>query len=763
MSSASEVGFTQQGTIDWVAFSNTVVPMSIGVLARLQGAGVQAITYAGIMQMVNHFSLPPLGLRRVEEAISKLPIYNSASQLLYFGFGHRSFFRQLTESVSGLKVIALSSLLAEAHSEDVAGLVLSSLWKKLGYPDDYQPSLQQFKAIVKACSGVFTSSVFPLLLGPMLPLRLRGSYDTAPCSDPEAIAAALVALFDVVDRRRDRIILVGGSEGAFFAAIAHWLFDLDVVVDDEVDGTELFATSIKKVGEAAAAPPKVRVKYTELSALSSVAVSDSTIVLSSTSELFQELDEKHRALRWRVSWDRCVSTAWPVQYKTVLGLRGPLSRFIRSFAHLINNITGLATSEVFQSSLARFLPEISALILDKDTSTGYVTGRGVSIYKAFQGLKRCCGCDECRNDSVSRSPWVKSGHCLVDFLWTIVSLALLLTSAIFDEGIDPIMPDINGLRDYWQFAPSKAGQDLNDMQLLKGPPPARYRMRALVSLFTYTAGPFGVEDDSELEEPIRPVAVSCSGVCFILDFVLSRSCINNDIGTDIGRIRVVRGQIGHYRSRGRLSSLRTYSYIVDDHSHNERLPEIDFTLAGSRDLQSSPDYSAAFGPGLEILEEVSESITDPMSLRLAYRLQSSKETIFVMLEYLIYRLEDMKWLLCDGSVRDSLDPGTAYPEDFGKIAIVSRGGSATMDLLTEVTATYWGDTKGNVAGELAALWMILKHEVTASPGSSPAEHEHSMEYAVIRRVRNHKLGLCCLQKAKKLKFDCGDPLFISII
>lgn len=123
---STDVGFVQQGQVDWVAFSKCTVSMSVEILARFQAAGVQELTYAGALQLTSRFSLPELGRQRVWDALQKLRVYSSHSNLLYFGFGHRSFLRFLSESVSGLKCIALCSCLGEMHSEDIAAHVLLS-------------------------------------------------------------------------------------------------------------------------------------------------------------------------------------------------------------------------------------------------------------------------------------------------------------------------------------------------------------------------------------------------------------------------------------------------------------------------------------------------------------------------------------------------------------------------------------------------------------------------------------------------------------
>jgi len=149
----NDVGFVQQGQVDWVAFAKAAPPFAIEVLGRIQAAGVHAMTFAAILQLTACFKLSARGRDRLWDAISKLRAYNRASNILFFGFGHRSFFRTLTESVSGLKTIALCSCLAEMHSETIAPRILSAFWHEVGYPEHTEPSHQQFLALIKACGG----------------------------------------------------------------------------------------------------------------------------------------------------------------------------------------------------------------------------------------------------------------------------------------------------------------------------------------------------------------------------------------------------------------------------------------------------------------------------------------------------------------------------------------------------------------------------------------------------------------------------------
>ncbi|KAI6772959.1 hypothetical protein HG530_003917 [Fusarium avenaceum] len=328
----SDVGFVQQGQVDWVAFGKTIVPLSIDVLARLQGAGVQPITYAGALQLTASFSLPEHGQQRLWDAINRLKCYNGASNLLYFGFGHRSFFRILTETVSGLKCIALCSCLAEMHSEIIAARILSALWHELGYPEDFEPSIPQFRALIKACGGSLASSPFPEIANRMFPsVKYLKANDR--CSEPKDVAKALIGLFDISMGKTKSIAIVGGGDGAFIAAVAYWIFNMSIYVEDH-DGNAIFSSSVTK-RPVQPDSAQVYVKFSDLNEDHGIAISKSTYLLNDARDLIQYTpDKQHLQLRRRVPWERCLKDTFGSAVDDFMKLPEAIWKFLGSFARI---------------------------------------------------------------------------------------------------------------------------------------------------------------------------------------------------------------------------------------------------------------------------------------------------------------------------------------------------------------------------------------------------------------------------------------------
>ena len=140
-----------------------------------------------------------------------------------------------------------------------------------GFNQDYEPSHSQFLALGKASAGIVHDTDFNRIMNKMLGDQLWrqwGLRDTSPevpdideaileAFNAEDIAKVLHGLFKVSRGDAAYIVVNGGSECAFIAALADWLLNLKVQVQNN-NGITLFENT--NAGEA-----QVYVRYGETS------------------------------------------------------------------------------------------------------------------------------------------------------------------------------------------------------------------------------------------------------------------------------------------------------------------------------------------------------------------------------------------------------------------------------------------------------------------------------------------------------------------
>ncbi|KAK7991001.1 hypothetical protein PG990_015281 [Apiospora arundinis] len=458
----SDEGFVQQGQIDWVALIKMNSTLAVDVLARLEGGGLQPFTYIGAMNLVSHFQMPERGRQRVWDAISGLKTYKAFKKALYFGFGYRSVFDLMTQSVSGLKVIALCSALGEMHSEPVAARVLSALWREFQFPEEVEPSHEQMKALIKVCGGALLTSPFVEIASHMMN-NLPSSVLRVGCADPGDLSKTLRAVFDVTNGSKKSITIIGGASSLFIAAMAYWILDLSTHVENEV-GDVLFSTSIVDRLESSKSP-QIYVKYSLNSDSSTAVVSESTCILNSPIDM---LDYKKDGpdlpcIRHRVLWDHCLSTAFGGRFNRLLGLENALGIILGSMARIYQGLAGgePAASEYdrtgfidfahgnygegFAQSVGRIFPELDLPSLQNAmmrSVLGSFSEAEAKLEEAFETLRTCCKCINCGGEREDVHD-IHDGHfrqydgCYRQMAATIVDLISTISAVHNPHNISP--------------------------------------------------------------------------------------------------------------------------------------------------------------------------------------------------------------------------------------------------------------------------------------------------------------------------------------
>ena len=173
--------FQQQGELDYVALSTSLVSNTVAIAQRLSAAGISPITNDAGLAMSTRFRLGQMGQLRISEALKHLRPYFGFEPVLWFGFGHKSFLSVLTEQQAGVNCAALCASLAEVYGVDRSAQLLQALWRVQGLSEFLEPSRTQFRALVNGCSGLLLVTPFPDVVR-----RIAG-----PCADESRVAVAI--------------------------------------------------------------------------------------------------------------------------------------------------------------------------------------------------------------------------------------------------------------------------------------------------------------------------------------------------------------------------------------------------------------------------------------------------------------------------------------------------------------------------------------------------------------------------------------------
>jgi hypothetical protein len=458
------VGFPQQGQVDWVSFGNTVYQASLATMQRLAAAGVQPITHGAGLALATQFKLGNLGRRRISDAIAQLQSVPAFGQIIYFGFGVRNFVHLLAETQVGLNCIALCASLAEMHTENMAASVVAELWQLAEFPQEYQPSLSQFRLLVKACSGVLTRSSFPqtadVMMGDMRQYWRSKEFNihASPAAD---IARALDGLFRISRGTVESITVTGGAECAFIAAVAQWLFNFTTHVEDG-DGNVIFTSGNNGVRA------QVEVRY--------AGHNESTIQLTSTTYSLgtQDFSTLHHpsdnelCLTYRIPWDVALSRVFGPTFASLIKIPVHLGDFLGSAARILAalakgepdvayferdrfvDFAEVSYGQGFLDSAVDIFPELGRVpnLPQVMSNARHQTFNDAlkCLEKTLESLQHLCKCPICDWNTEAVSKPGSDHSCLVSMALTIQRLIETLACVIQDF---PMLPTVRGLEEVY--------------------------------------------------------------------------------------------------------------------------------------------------------------------------------------------------------------------------------------------------------------------------------------------------------------------------
>jgi hypothetical protein len=225
---------------DWSAFVNARHTFTTEQLQQFSAAGVDPYLIQIAQLIGSQFKISLQGQRNLANALSSLPQAEFYGQRIGTGFSDRHIARILAESDGGFAFLSILGCLGEYFASDVVVGVIMKLASILQVGEMWegsQPSDFQWERLVRLCQGVLATS-------PVGTLITRNHENLRTATDHVNVAQVvegLVNMSSLVDGSTERFSLEhAGSDVFWFAAVAEYLFDLKVAVQDP-NGTVLYA------------------------------------------------------------------------------------------------------------------------------------------------------------------------------------------------------------------------------------------------------------------------------------------------------------------------------------------------------------------------------------------------------------------------------------------------------------------------------------------------------------------------------------------
>lgn len=573
--------FAQTGTLDWVRLGDGMISFSLNALARMANYGIDPITIVLGRGITQQLRLSSGGEKRVEDAIGTLRSYAGFDKFLSFGFGISSIPQLLSTNTEGLALVAISAALSEVYHEDVATKILYEILLYQNPPREFTPSLQSWSKIVKACAGTFAATPFGKRAEHLMSLH-RSETSVFPSGDPKifddswrsrsstkGIAEALINLGKVSRRELESITIIGGGDTGFLAAVAEWLFDMNIVIVDS-NGELLYLNSGPEATVQARFVFKDRIDASPSQSIDVEAFQYPSKIfhLKDVSDvLFTNYENDEILVSGRLGWSHCLSSAFgSANFETLRDLRSTFGTALGCAARIFEAVTR-AEPEIdfntrknwiyytdagsgygFLQNLMYWFPELRFFEKHSQEAAGFNYLDARNRYESSVSiLRRNCLCAHC---TPTRDEQTLNRNCLVVMMETVLRIALILSNVSVYPGLEP--KRIGFVRLYQKQITARSCDDDTRERMEKGLGPivwvieperedkdlytVDHRVRLMIDgamgLFTFLRE---LRDSSSC-------AFASGGICAYRK-ILENFSIHDKSGYSLGRIQVIPGRI----------------------------------------------------------------------------------------------------------------------------------------------------------------------------------------------------------------------------
>lgn len=272
---------------------------------------------------------------------------------MYFSFGVKHIVRTLADSREGMAAIVICSALTEVHNLAVSTHIIQE-YANIHSTDSHgtlMPSFRQWEALMISCSGILARSPF----GSVVEFFLRFHPEVGLCGDPKDMASALKGVARISNGLMRSMVLTGGSECGFIAAIAQWLLSLKIVVQD------VYGNVVYPSAGADADDYQVMVIYSKYQgAARSLSRTADTYYIDSIKDLLSD-STTFEYMSGRVDWESAFTHTFGLSARRLFQVTGILGELIGSAAKIYSphaRNKGLNVSDYYRHS-SRSSPEAS--------------------------------------------------------------------------------------------------------------------------------------------------------------------------------------------------------------------------------------------------------------------------------------------------------------------------------------------------------------------------------------------------------------------
>lgn len=464
LSASFGTSFSQTGSISWVELVKCLVSGSLGIYQRLSGSDVGVDTALVGCMLGGCFKFGPAGRRNFLKTLEQLPAIGTYGNVIWFGFGVRHLIRDLTTKEEGGILVALCSALS-CYDEEIAAEILYEMVDVFNIQERPAPSVLQWKSLLKVCSGVLSTSEFPVKAETLMQKHSYRSYLNSNATtidhrssrirghaDPESIAKALLAISDISTGKLESITIAGAADGGWLAAVAECMFDLKVVII-ATDGRECYRNC--GIHETV----QLIVKYVEQDRDndgSALECSGQLFRVQRTMGMFRRRDGSlgMTLLSGRVEWTSALKTTFGGDFEELLSMKIAAGKAIGNAARVFEAVASsekgvwldtardcasysdASRGRGLVSSAQFFFPELVPMQIGMDQGVRMSFEDAKAAYEANRAaLCRGCGCKICQEGEESMQS--QEHFCRVILLETIIVVIRSISSMTIAEQLRP--------------------------------------------------------------------------------------------------------------------------------------------------------------------------------------------------------------------------------------------------------------------------------------------------------------------------------------